>query len=276
MDAPLDVIVVRKLGVPSQPELGMGAIGEDGVCVLNPEVIRHLSITERRLARASRRPNGPSSSDAPSSTDRDAPMIPLEGRIVVVIDDGLATGSTARAAIEVARAHGAERVVLVVPVAPQDTVDELGGVADDVICVASPQPFTSIGQWYADFRQTTDAEVSELLQRATRPATRVDQREIGGGSGREVAGEPVERAVPAVFRRRFVVALASVAVEPVAGVRVTDDLGVHRATRRIGAEVLDTVDRDHLVLVAEQTEPRCLQRASLVSAANRPCPGCCA
>ena len=165
MDAPLDVIVVRKLGVPSQPELGMGAIGEDGVCVLNPDVIRHLSITERAL----RRVTDTERAELERRSEQyrhDAPMIPLDGRTVVVIDDGLATGSTARAAIEVARAHGARRVALAVPVAPQDTVVELGGVADDVICVASPQPFTSIGQWYRDFRQTTDAEVTELLQRA--------------------------------------------------------------------------------------------------------------
>ena len=101
-------------------------------------------------------------------------MIPLEGRTVVVIDDGLATGSTARAAIEVARAHGARRVALAVPVAPRETLVEFRDVADDVICVASPEPFTSIGQWYRDFRQTTDAEVSELLQRARQP------RDAGG------------------------------------------------------------------------------------------------
>ena len=165
LDAPLDVIVVRKLGVPSQSELGMGAIGEDGVRVLNPEVIRHLSITEGALRSVTERERAELDRRS-EQYRRDAPMIPLTDRIAIVIDDGLATGSTARAAIEVARAHGARRVALAVPVAPQDTVDELGDVADDVICVASPQPFTSIGQWYRDFRQTTDAEVSQLLLRA--------------------------------------------------------------------------------------------------------------
>jgi putative phosphoribosyl transferase len=173
MGAPLDVIVVRKLGVPSQPELGMGAIGEDGVCVLNPDVIRYLSITERALHRVTEAERAELERRS-ARYRRDAPMIPLEGRTVVVIDDGLATGSTARAAIEVARAHGARRVALAVPVAPRETVVELGEVADDVICVASPEPFTSIGQWYRDFRQTTDAEVSELLLRARQP------RDTGG------------------------------------------------------------------------------------------------
>jgi putative phosphoribosyl transferase len=168
MGAPLDVIVVRKLGVPSQPELGMGAIGEDGVCVLNPDVIRYLSITERALHRVTEAERAELERRS-ARYRRDAPMIPLEGRTVVVIDDGLATGSTARAAIEVARAHGARRVALAVPVAPRETVVELGEVADHVICVASPEPFTSIGQWYRDFRQTTDAEVSELLLRARQP-----------------------------------------------------------------------------------------------------------
>jgi putative phosphoribosyl transferase len=96
----------------------------------------------------------------------DAPMIPLEGRAVVIVDDGLATGSTARAAIQVARAHGASWVVLAVPVAPHETLAELAPVADDIVCVASPRPFVAIGQWYDDFRQTSDAEVSRLLAEA--------------------------------------------------------------------------------------------------------------
>jgi putative phosphoribosyl transferase len=166
LDVPLDVIVVRKLGVPSQPELGMGAIGEEGVCVLNPDVIRHLSITETALRRVEERERAELERRA-ERYRHGAPMTPLEGRTVIIVDDGLATGSTARAAIQVARAHGARRVVLAVPVAPQDTVDDLATVADDVVCVASPRPFTSIGQWYRDFRQTSDEEVSRLLSGAS-------------------------------------------------------------------------------------------------------------
>jgi len=165
--APLDVIVVRKLGVPIQPELGMGAIGEDGVCVLNPEVIGRLRITENALRGVEERERAELERRA-ALYRRDRPMIPLEGRTVVVVDDGLATGSTARAALQVARAHGARRVVLAVPVAPSETLDELAPDADLVLCVASPHPFTAIGQWYDDFRQTSDAEVSRLLDRARR------------------------------------------------------------------------------------------------------------
>ena len=165
LDAPLDVIVVRKLGVPSQPELAMGAIGEDGVVVLNHDVIGHLGISAAAIERV-------------ESTEReelrrraarfrgDRPMIPLEGRTVVIVDDGLATGSTARAAILVAREHGARRVALAVPVAPSEALVELTPVADEILAVATPHPFFAIGQWYRDFRQTTDEEVSRLLTSA--------------------------------------------------------------------------------------------------------------
>ena len=163
--APLDVIVVRKLGVPTQPELGMGAIGEDGVCVLNPDVIRSQRITEAALRAVEERERAELERRAQRYRNR-AEMIPLMGRMVVIVDDGLATGSTARAAIQVARAHGARRVALAVPVAPSETLEELAVVADDVICVASPHPFAAIGQWYEDFRQTSDREVSWLLDRA--------------------------------------------------------------------------------------------------------------
>jgi putative phosphoribosyl transferase len=165
LDAPLDVIVVRKLGVPSQPELAMGAIGEDGVRVLNGEVIGHLRITERALQHVEARERAELERRADVFRQGHA-MVPLQGRTVVIVDDGLATGSTARAAIAVARAHGAERVVLAVPVAPVETLDQLQLVADEVVAVASPYPFVAIGQWYEDFRQTTDAEVSQLLAQA--------------------------------------------------------------------------------------------------------------
>jgi putative phosphoribosyl transferase len=167
LDAPLDVIIVRKLGVPSQPELAMGAIGEDDVRVLNPEVIRQLRIPESALEAVEARERAELHRRAHQFRG-DAPMITLTGRTVVVVDDGLATGSTARAAIYVARAHGARRVVLAVPVAPQETLEELAPVADAEVCVASPQPFVAIGQWYQDFRQTTDAEVTQLLAEARR------------------------------------------------------------------------------------------------------------
>ena len=174
LDAPLDVIIVRKLGVPSQPELAMGAIGEDDVRVLNPDVIRHLRISESMLQDVEARERAELHRRARQFRG-DAPMITLTDRTAVIVDDGLATGSTARAALQVARAHGARRVVLAVPVAPPETLEELAPIADAEVCVASPWPFVAIGQWYQDFRQTTDAEVSQLL---------ADARRARGGAGR--------------------------------------------------------------------------------------------
>ena len=163
LDAPLDVIVVRKLGVPFQPELGMGAIGEEGVRVLNADVIRHARIGADDLARVEARER--------AEVDRRArryrggrPMTSLLDRAVIIVDDGIATGGTARAAIEVARAHGAASVVLAVPVAPPSSVEELSLVADEVVAVETPRHMFAIGQWYRDFTQTTDDEVARLLR----------------------------------------------------------------------------------------------------------------
>ena len=168
--APLDVIVVRKLGLPYQPELGMGAIGEDGVLVLNREIVVRGRVTERDLASVEQRER--------AELDRRArcfrgglPMLRIDGRTVIIVDDGLATGSTARAAVQVARAHGAARVVLATPVAPADTLAELARDADDVVCVSTPEPFYAIGQWYDDFSQTSDEEVVRLLAEARGWAT---------------------------------------------------------------------------------------------------------
>jgi putative phosphoribosyl transferase len=162
--APLDVIVVRKLGVPSQPELAMGAIGEGGTRVLNHEVVDTLRISDADLDAVEQRERRELERRSRRLRAGRAPLS-LEDRNVVLVDDGLATGSTARAAIRVARVQGARRVVLAVPVAPAATVYELTRVADDVVCVATPEPFRAIGQWYRDFRPTTDDEVVELLNR---------------------------------------------------------------------------------------------------------------
>ena len=172
LGAPLDVILVRKLGVPFQPELAMGAIGEGGVRVLNAEVIRLAGLSSKELAaveqqerveldRRSRRFRG------------NRPPVPLEGRTVVVIDDGIATGSTARAACQVAREHGAAHVVLAVPVAPPDWTSRLAGDADTFICVDTPEPFFGVGQFYEDFSQTTDDEVVACLEYGHPPVVAV-------------------------------------------------------------------------------------------------------
>ncbi len=165
LGAPLDVVVVRKLGVPFQPELGMGAVGEDGVRVLNPEVVRLSGVDDSELAELERRERAELERRAERFRGSQ-PRRSVAGRTAVIVDDGIATGSTARAACEVARAHGAVRVVLAVPVLPRSVLAELYGVADEVVYVRSPEPFFAVGRWYKDFAQTTDAEVVSLLSRA--------------------------------------------------------------------------------------------------------------
>jgi predicted phosphoribosyltransferase len=162
LGAPLDVIIVRKLGVPGHAELAMGAIGEGGVRVLDHEVMASSRVTAAQLAAVEEHEAGELARRAALLRDGRA-AIPLGGRRVIVVDDGLATGSTARAAIQVARAAGASAVVLAVPVAPPSTVAELSRVADAVVCVVTPSPFAAIGQWYRDFSPTTDATVVRIL-----------------------------------------------------------------------------------------------------------------
>ncbi|HTX63037.1 MAG TPA: phosphoribosyltransferase [Acidimicrobiales bacterium] len=162
LGAPLDVILVRKLGAPFQPELAVGALGEGGVRVLNEEVRRAAAVSKRELESIEAREAA--AIDRMARTFRKAhPPIPLQGRLAIVVDDGIATGSTAAAACMVARAHGASRVVLAAPVIPTASLEALRGVADEVVCVQSPEPFFAIGQWYDDFTQTTDDEVVRVL-----------------------------------------------------------------------------------------------------------------
>lgn len=163
--APLDVIVVRKLGVPFQPELGMGAVGEDGVRILNPEVIRTVGVSDDDVAAVEQHERAEVARRA-GRYRRGRPRQPLDGRVAVVVDDGIATGSTARAAGQIARALGAARVVLGVPVAPSGWHDRIGGDADELVAVATPLPFYAIGQFYDDFSQTSDEEVAACLDRA--------------------------------------------------------------------------------------------------------------
>ena len=169
LGAPLDVIVVRKLGVPSQPELAMGAIGERGVRVLDEEVLRATRVGADELDAVERRERA----ELARRLDRfraGRPPVDVDGRTVVLVDDGVATGSTARAACAVARAAGAARIVLAVPVASPRAVATLGKVADEVVAVQTPQWFAAIGEFYDDFRQTSDAEVAESLRRGRHAA----------------------------------------------------------------------------------------------------------
>ena len=162
--APLDVFLVRKLGVPGYEELAMGAVATGGVRVLNDEIVRGLGISEheidavvaRELLELSRR-------DRLYRGDR--PLSDVAGRTVILVDDGLATGATMRAAVQALRQQQPGRIVAAVPTASPDTCQVLKAEADDVICAITPEPFFAVGHWYDDFTQTTDDEVRELLAR---------------------------------------------------------------------------------------------------------------
>ncbi|MGW2744453.1 phosphoribosyltransferase family protein [Streptomyces sp. NPDC001450] len=182
LDAPLDVCLVRKLGVPDQPELGMGAIGEGGVRVINEEVLRLTGVGEAALDRVERHEREVLEQRA-ARYRGDRTPVSVAGRTVVVVDDGVATGSTARAACRIARARGAARIVLAVPVAPRDFARRLGGDADELVCLDTPDDFFAIGQFYVDFTQTGDDEVMACLRQAAR---RHDRFAGTGAEDREV------------------------------------------------------------------------------------------
>ncbi|MDT4892490.1 MAG: putative phosphoribosyl transferase [Pseudonocardiales bacterium] len=164
LQAPLDLIPVRKLGLPGQPELAMGAIGESGVRVLNDRIVARLRDPEGQLAAAERAERPRLEHQARLRGDR--PSVPLRDRTVIVVDDGVATGSTARAACQVVRGLGATRVVLAVPVAPAGAAARFTDVADTVVCLRTPDDFAGVGQFYEDFRPTPDGVVTALLHRA--------------------------------------------------------------------------------------------------------------
>jgi predicted phosphoribosyltransferase len=159
---PLDVLVVRKLGAPGDPELAMGAVGEEGVRVLDDRVLRATQVDPRELAEVERREREEVAARARRFRGAGA-ATSLRGRVVVVVDDGIATGSTMRAACAVARARGARRVVVAVPVAAIGALAQVGEVADDLVCLASPEPFVSVSRWYATFGQVADEDVVLML-----------------------------------------------------------------------------------------------------------------
>ena len=165
LEAPLDVILVRKLGVPFQPEVAMGAVGEGGVLVLNDEIVELAGIDRAELAMIERRESRELERRAQHFRG-DRPRVSVRGRTALVVDDGIATGATARAACRVARAQGAARIVLAVPASPRRAAESLRREVDELIVLESPVDFTAVGQAYADFRPTEDAEVVELLRRS--------------------------------------------------------------------------------------------------------------
>jgi putative phosphoribosyl transferase len=161
---PLDVLLVRKVGVPRQPELAMGAIGELGAKVVNDHVMSWTSASDADFERVADRERVELQRRAERYRGG-RPPVDLAGRSAVVIDDGIATGATAAASVQVARSLGADRVVLAVPVAPPDSVERFTELVDDFVALEVPDRFSAVGEWYRDFDQTSDDEVIDLLER---------------------------------------------------------------------------------------------------------------
>jgi putative phosphoribosyl transferase len=162
LDAPLDVMLVRKLGLPGQPELAMGAIATGGVRILHDEVTRGLRVPETVIEEVARSEEAELvRRERAYRGTRPAPDIP--GHTVILVDDGLATGSTMRAAIAALHRLSPAAIVVAVPVAPPDTAARISREVDDLVCLATPEPFMGVGRWYRDFAQTTDEEVRALL-----------------------------------------------------------------------------------------------------------------
>jgi putative phosphoribosyl transferase len=157
---------VRKLGVPSHPELAMGAIASGGIRVLNDDVVRWYGIPGSAID-AVARAEQVELERREREYRQGRSLVDLRGRVVILIDDGLATGSTMKAAVEAARQRGPARIVVAVPVGAPATCAELAALADETICARMPQQFSAVGQWYVDFSQTTDAEVRALIDRST-------------------------------------------------------------------------------------------------------------
>lgn len=160
--APLDVIVVRKLGVPTQPELAMGAIGEGGALFINNEVLRIIQISPEDFAQVQKREEEEVKVRALKFRGG-RPSKSLKGRIALIVDDGIATGSTAQAACKVARAMGAGKIILAVPVGSKEATSALKKDADEVVCLETPKDFFAVGEWYRDFASVSDEEVVDLL-----------------------------------------------------------------------------------------------------------------
>jgi putative phosphoribosyl transferase len=167
LNAPFDVFLVRKLGVPGHPELAMGAIASRGVRVVSPDVLSWYGIPDHVIDAVARKEQAELERRERTYREGRVP-IHLQDRVVLLVDDGLATGASMRAAVEAVRAQHPSRIIVAVPVGAPDTCREFEDLADEVVCARSPEFFAAVGEWYLDFSQTTDEEVRELLQKASR------------------------------------------------------------------------------------------------------------
>jgi putative phosphoribosyl transferase len=185
LDAPLDIFLVRKLGLPGHPELAMGALASGGVRVLNQDVVRWYGIPDRAIEAVAREEQA-ELERREREYRQGRPLIDLRARTVILVDDGLATGSTMKAAVQAVRQHTPSHVVVAVPVGASSSCEEFAGITDETVCARTPDPFSAVGQWYYDFSQTTDEEVRQLLEdHATRLRARVRSRvDAGPGFGR--------------------------------------------------------------------------------------------
>ena len=219
LKAPLDVIVVRKLGVPYQRELGFGAIGEGGVRVISDDIVRRGRLGQADLASVEHA----EAAELARQAERfraGRPRLSLEGRTAIVVDDGIATGATAAAACQVVRAQGAARVVLAVPVAPPDAADRLRTSTDEFVCLSTPFAFSAVGEWYRDFSQTPDDEVVALLAQAA------------AGPGPERSAPNAETTSPDAETAVEKEVEEEVAIDA-AGVRLTGDLQLPAGARAV-------------------------------------------
>jgi putative phosphoribosyl transferase len=171
---PLDVFVVRKLGVPGHEELAMGAIASGGVRVLNEDIVQALHIPQQIIERVAAEEQRELERRERLYRQGKRP-IDIRNKFVILVDDGLATGATMRAAAEALKRQGVKGVIVAVPVAAKSTCDEFKYEVDEIVCAATPEPFYGVGSWYRDFSQTSDEEVIELLERFGRPSLQHDE-----------------------------------------------------------------------------------------------------